>query len=69
MRVIAIDPAPRKESTMYSAKDGFQQIPGEKMRSTLQGLKLSVLICWKETTLFLNSGEPKERKCGSLEGH
>ena len=26
MRVVAIDPAPRKESTMYSEEDGFRQI-------------------------------------------
>lgn len=46
MRVVAIDPAPSKESTMYSAEDGFRQIPGEKMRSTLEGLKPPVLLCW-----------------------
>ena len=46
MRVIAIDPAPAKPSTMYSAQDSFRKIPGEKMRSTLKNLKPPVLLCW-----------------------
>ena len=46
MRVVAIDPAPGKESTMYTAEDGFRQISGEAMRSTLEALDPPVLLCW-----------------------
>ena len=46
MRVVAIDPAPSKKSTMYSAEDGFREIPGEEMRSTLENLEPPVLLCW-----------------------
>ena len=46
MRVVAIDPAPGKESTLYGAEEGFRQIPGEEMRSTLEGLEPPVLLCW-----------------------
>ena len=46
MRVVAIDPAPGKESTLYGAEEGFRQIPGHEMRSTLEGLEPPVLLCW-----------------------
>lgn len=46
MRVVAIDPAPGKESTLYSAEEGFRPIPGHEMRSILEGLEPPVLLCW-----------------------
>lgn len=46
MRVVAIDPAPGKASTMYTAEDCFGPIPGHEMRSTLVDLEPPVLLCW-----------------------
>ena len=46
MRVVAIDPAPAKESTMYSADAGFQLVPSWEMRRILDDLNPPVLLCW-----------------------
>ena len=46
MRVVAIDPAPGKASTMYTAEDCFGPIPGHEMGSTLVDLEPPVLLCW-----------------------
>lgn len=49
MRVIAIDPAPGKDSTVYEGGERFREIPGDKMRSFLKGIedeKPPVLVCW-----------------------
>ena len=46
MRVVAIDPAPAKESTMYSAEGGFRSVPASEMRGVLKDLASPVLLCW-----------------------
>ena len=46
MQVVAIDPAPAKKSTMYSADAGFQPVPVSEMRERLGALKSPVLLCW-----------------------
>lgn len=46
MRVVAIDPAPAKESTMYSAEAGFRSVPASEMRGVLEDLASPVLLCW-----------------------
>ena len=46
MRVVAIDPAPGKKSTLYSAETRFDRISAHEMRSTLEGLEPPVLLCW-----------------------
>lgn len=46
MRVVAIDPAPAKESTTYSAEDGFESVPSSEMRQVLASLETPVLLCW-----------------------
>ena len=46
MRVVAIDPAPAKESTMYSAERGLQSVPASEMRRTLESIEPPVLLCW-----------------------
>ena len=46
MRVVAIDPAPAKESTMYSAEGGFRSVPASEMRGVLEDLASPVLLCW-----------------------
>lgn len=47
MRVVAIDPAPKKPSTLYDGQ-GFRQVPASHMRTTLSGLRehSPLLLCW-----------------------
>lgn len=49
IKVIGIDPAPSKKSTVYSEKDGFKSFDANELKKYLQKLKdseESVLICW-----------------------
>lgn len=49
MRVVAIDPAPGKASTMYEGGERFPEISGDNMLSFLNGIKEEqppVLLCW-----------------------
>lgn len=47
MRVVAIDPAPKKPSTLYDGQ-GFRQVPASHMRQTLNALRehCPLLLCW-----------------------
>ena len=46
MRVVAVDPAPTKESTLYCSKQGFKSVPAGEMEGTLDCLEPPVLLCW-----------------------
>lgn len=49
MRVVAIDPAPGKESTVYEGGDSFPGISGQEMGCFLRGISKErppVLLCW-----------------------
>lgn len=46
MRVVSVDPAPSKNSTLYSAEDGFQPVPAGDVRSRLKSFAPPVLLCW-----------------------
>ncbi len=49
IKVIGIDPAPSKKSTVYSEEDGFKSFDANELKKYLQKLKdseESVLICW-----------------------
>ncbi len=49
MRVVAIDPAPGKESTMYSAETGFDQISAKDLRRRIEEREFErppALLCW-----------------------
>lgn len=49
MRVVAIDPAPGKDSTVYEGGDSFPGISGQEMGCFLRGISKGeppVLLCW-----------------------
>ena len=63
MRVIAVDPAPGRASTMYDGRNFRPVEPGE-MRGELRRFKAPVLLCWNAPL----TGPRSLAKAGEIEG-
>lgn len=46
IKVIGIDPAPSKNSTVYSKEDGFMSFDANELKEYLDDQNAPVLICW-----------------------